>query len=193
MTDIYLIRHGATIANEQKLYCGGTDLPLSQGGASDIERLSGQGIYPPDADAYFTSTLARTRQTLDVIYGRVDRTALPQLAECSFGDFEMKSYDQLKGREDYRAWISDQTGMVACPNGESRRQFERRVLAGYGLLAEKSRRCGTVLAVCHGGVIACIMEHLFPGKQNFYEWQPGPGRGYRLEYSPQGGCRYQKI
>ena len=29
MQKIYLIRHGATVANEQKLYCGRSDLPLS--------------------------------------------------------------------------------------------------------------------------------------------------------------------
>ena len=193
MTAIYIIRHGRTVANEQKLYCGATDLPLSAGGAGDIERLSGQGIYPPGAGAYFTSGLARTQQTLDIIYGPVHAAATPQLAECNFGDFEMKSYEQLKDRDDYRTWISDQTGLTACPGGESRRQFESRVLAGYKLLEEKSRECGVVFAVCHGGVIACIMEYLFPGQKNFYEWQPDPGRGYMLEYGREGVWRYREI
>ena len=31
----------------------------------------------------------------------------------------------------------------------------------------------------HGGVIATIMEHLFPGEgKNRYQWQPKPGHGY---------------
>ena len=193
MMEIYLIRHGATIANEQKLYCGATDLPLSPGGAYDIKSLREQGIYPPHAQAYFTSGLARTQQTLDIICGPVHAAALPQLAECNFGDFEMQSYNQLKDRDDYQAWISDQTGLAACPHGENRRQFERRVLAGYKLLVGKSQELGTVLAVCHGGVIACIMEHIFPGEQNFYEWQPETGRGYKLEYDREGSCRYKKV
>ena len=29
---VFLIRHGQTLANEQHLYCGSTDLPLSKGG-----------------------------------------------------------------------------------------------------------------------------------------------------------------
>ena len=38
----------------------------------------------------------------------------------------------------------------------------------------------TVL-VTHGGVIAAIMEHLFPGEgKNRYQWQPVPGSGYAV-------------
>ena len=29
---VFLIRHGRTLANEQHLYCGSTDLPLSRAG-----------------------------------------------------------------------------------------------------------------------------------------------------------------
>ena len=35
--------------------------------------------------------------------------------------------------------------------------------------------------VTHGGVIASIMEHLFPHeKKNRYQWQPKPGDGYAI-------------
>ena len=33
---IYLIRHGKTEANERRLYCGSTDLPLSEGGRAEL-------------------------------------------------------------------------------------------------------------------------------------------------------------
>ena len=32
---IYLIRHGKTEANERHLYCGSTDLPLSDAGIAE--------------------------------------------------------------------------------------------------------------------------------------------------------------
>ena len=32
------------------------------------------------------------------------------------------------------------------------------------------------------GVIAAIMDHLFPGEgKNRYEWQPSPGGGYEID------------
>ena len=36
---IYLIRHGKTEANERRLYCGSTDLPLSRQGAAELAQL----------------------------------------------------------------------------------------------------------------------------------------------------------
>ena len=36
---IYLIRHGKTAANEQHLYCGSTDLPLSEEGLAELQAL----------------------------------------------------------------------------------------------------------------------------------------------------------
>ena len=36
---VYLIRHGKTEANEKRLYCGSTDLPLSEKGREELNRL----------------------------------------------------------------------------------------------------------------------------------------------------------
>lgn len=170
------------MANENRLYCGITDLPLSKKGLCELSRLNSQGIYPKEISLYFTSGLLRTEQTLNLLYGPVQREALPQLREYNFGRFEMKSYDILKDRKDYQAWISDSTGNIRCPLGESKNEMVSRVLDGYELLMSKARQSNALL-ICHGGVIACIMEHLFPKTRNFYEWQPEPGRGYTLVYA----------
>ena len=184
MMEIHLIRHGKTMANEQKLYCGQTDLPLSEAGREELISLKNQGAYPPPAEMFFTSGLIRTEQTIDILYGNVGRTAVPEIAEYHFGLFEMKSYDELKDRGDYQAWIADETGGVPCPSGESKQQFRKRVIEGYAHILDKLLRTeyNSAFVSCHGGTIACIMEHLIPGKHNFYEWQPQPGRGYTLSY-----------
>ena len=38
--NIYLIRHGKTPANEQRIYCGSTDMSLSEGGIDELKNLS---------------------------------------------------------------------------------------------------------------------------------------------------------
>ena len=192
--EIHLIRHGKTTANEQKLYCGATDLPLSDNGIAELMYLNEQGIYPNSADCYFTSGLLRTDQTLHLLYGSVQRETLPQLMEYNFGEFEMKSYETLKAQADYQAWIMDESGQVFCPNGDNKQHFTRRVIAGYKMLFTYAHEHGkSALAVVHGGVIVCIMEHLFPNTRNFYEWQPNPGRGYTLTYTTDGLKQYQSI
>jgi alpha-ribazole phosphatase len=191
--EIHLIRHGKTIANEKNLYCGQTDLPLSESGTAELTALKEQGLYPKHADLYFTSGLLRTEQTLDLLHNDVHRDALPQLAEFHFGEFEMKSYEELKEQIDYQTWITDETGLVACPGGECKQKFTSRVLEGLKMITQSARKGKDLVVVCHGGTITCIMEHLYPNSRNFYEWQPNPGRGYTLFYSFFGFGNYKPI
>ena len=138
---------------------------------------------------------SRAGQTVDILYGNVGRTAVPGIAEYDFGLFEMKSYDELKEREDYQAWITDETGAVCCPGGESKKQFEKRVVEGYARILDEVLRsgCASAFVSCHGGTIACIMEFLQPNTKHFYEWQPQSGRGYSLIYVSERFHKYISI
>ena len=190
---IHFIRHGKTMANEQKLYCGKTDLPLSENGIADILGLKAQGVYPRHIDLFFTSPLTRAIQTLENIYGNVNSETLSGLEEYHFGQFEMKNYEQLKNDGRYQAWITDEEGRVPCPDGESKQEFIQRVLAGYHLLVKKCVQAKTITVVSHGGVITSIMDHLFPNIHHFYEWQPEPGRGYTVSYDSKKNLKYIAI
>jgi alpha-ribazole phosphatase len=159
-------------------------LPLTENGVAEITFLKNLGIYPLNSGMFFTSGMLRTEQTLDIIYGKADRIAVPGIAEFKFGLFEMKSHDELKNREDYQVWITDETGDVECPGGESKNRFVRRVIEGYSTILSEARRSGSVSAFvsCHGGTIACVMEFLQPNANTFYGWLPQPGHGYSLTY-----------
>ncbi|MCL2664798.1 MAG: histidine phosphatase family protein [Defluviitaleaceae bacterium] len=174
---ISFIRHGMTVANENKLYCGRTDPPLSKNGIRLLAAQKNETAYP-EADIFVSSGLARADETLRVIYGRGPDIVMDDLREMDFGDFEMKSYDMLKDNPDYIRWILDAQN-VACPNGESRNEFDARAAAGLKKLTELGY--GSAVAVCHGGIVVSILESLFPGEKNFYEWQPGYGLGYTID------------
>lgn len=184
-----IIRHGMTEANERHLYCGFTDIPLSKLGRQSLTRLKETIIYPT-ADLYITSGLIRASETLSILYDREPDVVMEEFKEFNFGDFEMKSYDELKDKAEYQHWIND--GSVRCPNGESRDIFENRVMAGLNKLSvmiEAKLQSDTwhesAVVVCHGGVIALIMERLFPDQKNFHDWQPDFGRGYTLNISSE--------
>lgn len=171
---IYLIRHGQTEANEQHLYCGSTDLPLSPAGREALKALH----YPVENADFFTSGMLRTEQTLEILFGPVPHEILPEFREIDFGAFEMHSYDQLKEDPAYQIWITGDNDRNVPPGGESGVQMRTRVLAAFHAL---QRRAGNVVLVTHGGVIAAIMETLFPeAGKNRYQWQPKPGYGYCL-------------
>ena len=82
---IYLIRHGKTEANEQHLYCGSTDLSLSEAGRAELQNLH----YEIQNVRFLTSGMKRTNETLQVLFGEVPYEADPRFREVDFGDFEM--------------------------------------------------------------------------------------------------------
>ncbi|HHW47232.1 MAG TPA: histidine phosphatase family protein [Clostridiaceae bacterium] len=181
---IHIIRHGRTCANEKGIYCGSTDIPLSESGAREILDYVKKGLYP-EAELFITSGMKRTDETLRLIYGDVDFVVIDDLREYNFGDFEMHSYYELANRHDYQKWILDEEGGVRCPCGESKNEFYKRVYRGFAEIIKEAekRKAGSAAVVCHGGVIAAVMDRIFPDEKNFYEWQPKYGLGYTLQYS----------
>jgi len=173
------IRHGASVANEKRLYCGFTDAPLSEAGKEALYRLRSNIGYPT-ADIYITSGMKRTDETLKILYNRAPDLVIEEFREFNFGGFEMKSHDELLSAADYIQWLESGCE-TACPGGESREEFRSRLMGGLARVARLDAKSAVI--VCHGGVIAEIMAFLFPGEQRcFYEWQPDFGRGYSITF-----------
>ena len=172
---IYLIRHGRTEANEKHLYCGSTDLPLSQTGKEELCKLK----YAVKNARFITSGMKRTNETLRILFGDVPYQADPRFREVDFGIFEMRSYEELKDTPEYQAWLTGDNEVNIPPKGESGAQMKKRVLEAFSEIQEDT------CIITHGGVIAAIMESLFPEEgKNRYQWQPKNGRGWIMD----GNC-----
>ncbi|MBP3673897.1 MAG: histidine phosphatase family protein [Oscillospiraceae bacterium] len=179
---IYLIRHGRTEANERHLYCGSTDLPLSETGRAELNEKH----YDMNNVRFITSGMKRTNETLNILFGDVPFEVDPQFKEVDFGIFEMHSYEELKDTPDYQIWLTGDNEANIPPNGESGNQMTLRVIKAFQKVIES--RQDTVI-VTHGGVIAAIMEQLFPEEnKSRYQWQPKNGCGYKIS-----GNQYEEI
>ena len=88
---IYLIRHGKTEANEKWLYCGSTDLPLSEKGRDEIREIH----YDIPNVRFLTSGMKRANETLEILFGDVPYAVDSRFREVDFGIFEMRSYYEL--------------------------------------------------------------------------------------------------
>lgn len=154
-------------------YCGSTDLPLSESGRAELLHRS---CVVVGEVRYVTSGMQRCNETLQILFGKVPYKLEQDLCEIDFGEFEMKSYEQLKNDFAFQAWISDDHDANIAPGGESGNQMRARALAAYRRIINEGE--DTVI-VTHGGVIAAIMADLYPNEsKNRYEWQPSPGSGY---------------
>ncbi len=158
VTNLLLIRHGQTADGPAPRCHGWTDLPLSEEGVQQIERLA-QHLRERRLDALYASDLIRSRHTAEIIArGRDLRPAIqPELREINFGDLEGCLVDELPLRfpATVAAWRANP---AACrfPNGENFQEVKQRVLpAVERLLARHAGR--TVALALHSGVNRVIL------------------------------------
>ena len=204
-SQIHLIRHGITEGNQRRLYYGAADIPLAKEGEQMLKELAADHIYPAAENSdFYTTGLLRTEQTLALIYGERTHSTIEELREMNFGQFEMKSYQDLKEIPAYIEWAGDKTGTIASPEGESILEFRERVKKGFEILMGRHRlkelserhsgKDAVSTVVCHGGTIASIMELCFPGKrEHFYKWIPDPGHGYTLNVKDGDVLDYEEF
>jgi len=186
---LILIRHGKTEANEKHLYCGSTDLPLSESGKEELTERKSAVEYPYiEGFRILTSGMRRCEETLAILYDDIPHETDPAFREMNFGAFEMRSYEEMKNDPDYIAWITGDNEANITPGGESGNRMTERVINGLHRLMEGNR---DVLLVTHGGVIAAIMAYLFAEEgRNRYEWQPKPGGGYIIDITKK---QYMRV
>ena len=130
---ICLIRHGITEGNKRKLYYGHSDIDLAPEGVEALKAQAASGMYPNgDGADFYTTDLKRTQQTLKLIYGEREFTPMASLKEINFGDFEMKTYQELKDLEEYQEWLRNpKDDTLAPPNGESLSLHSQSILAHH--------------------------------------------------------------
>lgn len=188
---LILIRHGRTLANERHLYCGSTDLPLSEAGRAELRAIR-SSLPELKGARVLTSGARRCEETLFELYGDIPHETDRDLWEMDFGAFEMRSYEELKGDPEYIAWITGDNEANVTPGGESGELMRRRALAALNRVLAEGRPAAMIT---HGGVIAAIMDSLFPeAGKNRYQWQPEPGRGYVVDTcTAGGGGKWSKI
>lgn len=199
--ELYLLRHGKTICNEKKLYCGTSDINLSENGKNELlefkilsdfnieneEKLDKENKVTssfkyPKCQKNYTSGAKRANETFEILYPRVKYEVIKEFWEYNFGDFEMKSYEMLKDDELYISWIMDKVGKVSGFNGESKLEYRERIGTAFRMFLNscKEEKVLSALLVSHGGTIGTILEMFYSNEKNFYEWQPQCGLGYKL-------------
>lgn len=178
--ELILIRHLKTPGNEKRQYIGSTDEDLSEQEVQNFKKKSKQASYP-QVQQVIVSPMKRCVQTAELIYLNMQIQLEPLLKECDFGIFEGKTYEELKDRAEYQAWL-DSGGTIAFPEGEEQKEFRLRCVRG--MLCQVDRLCKehveSVAFVVHGGTIMAVLEQLAEDQKDFYHWQVENGRGYRM-------------
>jgi alpha-ribazole phosphatase len=190
-----LYRHGLTEENRSKKYIGWHDAVVPDAGYKELVR---QAPLYPSYEWVITSDLARCKQTAEALFQDVPQLESCLFRELHFGEWETKTYEELKSNGVYREWLNDPG--IQIPGGESLSDFHKRLRMGWMQVKDvvmfdrhDPKYVGKsdshppfhcrIAIVTHGGVIRHLLTKLTAEERNFWEWEIPFGGGYELSWT----------
>ena len=149
MRSFYMVRHGETTTNLEKIATGQMNVELTRIGKQQAEQcrnvIKSIGLKP---DVILCSGLNRTIHTADIINQVLGCNVYirPELDEQNYGDWEGKRWDIILPE-------IEKDGENP-PNGESQSEFYARINSAIEELFDVFG--GTILFVAHAGVFKCM-------------------------------------
>ncbi|MDE5741594.1 MAG: histidine phosphatase family protein [Oscillospiraceae bacterium] len=177
---ISILRHGITDANENGVYIGKTDLPLSQNGREALQEKYETHEYPKVQRVY-TSPLERAVQSAEILFPDRELVIVDDLREMDFGVFEGLSVDDLIELDSYKKWLKGGLDNPP-PNGESLRNMMLRCYSALNLIILDMMKEGITHAgvVTHSGILMNMMSCFGLPKMKPMEFACDPGEGYEI-------------
>jgi alpha-ribazole phosphatase len=166
---VYLIRHGETTWNSLMKFQGQTDIPLSDLGRQQAERLS-RRLACERFTACYASDLTRAYETAKIV--SIPHTLavqkIPSLRELNFGAWEGLTSAEIKSsyREEVKQWWKSPL-TTRIPGGETLAEMVVRAMEALKTIVG-SHQEGNVLVVSHGGAIRSIVGSVLGMDLNQY-------------------------
>ena len=159
--ELYLVRHGLTAWNRDRICQGQTDVPLSDEGRSQARLLAAR-LREVDFDALWSSDLSRADETARIVAegrGLVHKRS-PDLREMGFGEWEGKDLGALFEDlpEERKAW-NDSPESWQPPGGECLADVQGRMCRRLEAI-QAEHPGGRVLVLSHGFAILTYLCHV---------------------------------
>jgi alpha-ribazole phosphatase len=190
---LILIRHGETLWNAQKRYCGSTDIGLSAKGKKQARRLK-EKLNGTSVHKIYTSGRKRAIQTAKIIFQGAKINNMPDLNETHFGIFEGLTYGEIvkKHPKLYKSWLGNPTE-VKIPGAEEIKQFCLRVRESLSLILSRHQN-ESIVVITHGGPIRVILcDALKYNLKDFWQIEQDIGALNIIEYSEELEPRVIKM
>lgn len=168
---VYLIRHARTKSNEERRYLGWSDEEILP-----IQKLP---VINRQFKVVFGSDLKRCQQTAALYFPQAKYDGDYRFRESNFGDFEGKTYEDLKDNTQYRSWIDDPY-TIAPPFGETLEDLIKRSMEAFKELPNGMAKYALIL---HGGTIRALLVHLAPKFSEFWDWQVSHDHLFKLQWT----------
>ena len=167
---LYLVRHGESEGNVKRIFCGHTDVDLTENGRLQAQNMA-KIFEDINIEKIYSSPLIRAYNTANENskLKNIQIETHDFLKERYFGDFEGLTWEEveIKYPEEAKKCI-EQNFMYNYINGETFDDVINRVSKFLENIADNS------VIVAHGVLIHSILYHLnFIGFDNMYEYPVG--------------------
>jgi len=155
---LYLVRHGESIGNINKRYCGITDVELSPVGMAQA-KIASSNFEKINFSQIYTSPLKRAYETAKIISEEtnVGLKVIDCIKEINFGIFENMTWEEMQ--KDYKSetdkWI-EQGFEYKFPKGESYSDIIVRISD----FIDGIKKTDDSVIISHFGVIQSILLYL---------------------------------
>ncbi|MCU0666250.1 MAG: histidine phosphatase family protein [Candidatus Omnitrophica bacterium] len=169
-TTIVFIRHGETLWNRHKRYCGYRNIGLSARGKLQARELAVK-LKNTHFDNIYSSDRLRALQTAKIVFPKSKFKITPGVKEIHFGVFEGLNHQQVMKKYPviYSRWLDDPY-KTTMPKAESLINFRKRVVKTIQKIALENKD-KIVAIVCHGGVISTFLNYIREG-HDFWRYIP---------------------
>lgn len=192
---LIFVRHGQTsgnLPNYGATMSGWTDLPLTELGRRQAERLREWLASEPEVAAIYSSPLQRARDTARILLGgSAARISLvPDLREIHCGCVDGLPISEVRKRYP-DLWTENQRQLnpdFRWPGGESYREFRQRSLEASHSIA-RAHPGQRVLVVTHCGVISQVLgarHGLSPARWEAF--RPGNASMTEVQWTGDNSC-----
>ena len=149
---LFLVRHGQTTANLNKIYAGQTDVPLTEQGRKEAEAIR-PILAPFSFDRVYSSDLSRAIDTQRLALPGVEATQTPLLREFDVGNLVGRSFSEVAAQisEEFR-WRRDYTGF----SGENADMVCARLVKFLHQL--EADPCELAIAFAHNGIMNMMLR-----------------------------------
>ena len=165
-TTLYLIRHGATIGNEERRYKGSIDVPMSDDGVGQIRRSTEfiqMALRGSSLSAVYTSPLSRALKSAEILAGPFGLTPviIPDLRERHFGKWEGMTFNEIREKypDEFTSWVKNPL-MHSPRGGESTLAVRDRAISALELILMHHGEDEKIAVAAHGGVNRIILCHV---------------------------------
>lgn len=156
--ELYVIRHGQSLANARKQLAGWLDVPLTEKGIEDAKG-AGRKIAGIEFEKVFASDLIRAVQTCENALPGAEYEKCEMIRELAVGEFEGLIYDEASDDPIHERFRECRKVRDFSPcGGESHQMQMDRVGAFMNMIAEKYT--GPVAAFTHAGTLECMLHHV---------------------------------